>query len=122
MLGGVHPVIPPGTLVHLKAEGSNTIRLASAQNAELDEGPDLGGKATMKVLRYDPSTGERDLHVTVLGGSLAGRSGWVFSSEAHGDDGEPVDMFASSVMEVPRRPPVAAPATSSGPRELCVLP
>ena len=84
----------------------------------MDDGPDLGGQATAKVLRYDPSTGERDLYVTVLDGSLAGQFGWVFSSEAHGDDGKPIHMFAGSVIEVPRRaPPTAAPATPQETRE-----
>ena len=116
MAGGIHPVIPPGMLVHLKAD--STIRLAPAQDFEMDDGPDLGGQATAKVLRYDPSTGERDLYVTVLDGSLAGQFGWVFSSEAHGDDGKPIDMFAGSVIEVPRRaPPTAAPATPQETRE-----
>lgn len=84
----------------------------------MDDGPDLGGQATAKLLRYDPSTGDRDLYVTVLDGSLAGRSGWVFSGDAHGDDGKPIDMFASSVIEVPRQtPPIASRTTPPGTRE-----
>jgi hypothetical protein len=120
MLGGIHPVIPPGAIVHLKSGSNSTIRLAPTPDAGDDEGADIGGPTTAKVLRYTASpTGDRDLYVTVLNGSLAGQSGWVSSYDGvHGDDGAPIDNFAGSVIDAPRRQAAAdaAPAPS-GPRE-----
>jgi hypothetical protein len=98
LLGGIHPSIPQGTTIHLKREGNNTLRLASSRDATLDSGHDLGDQATAQVIRYDPSTGDRDLLVVVKDGQMAGKSGWVFSTDAHGDDGEPVELFAYSLL------------------------
>lgn len=87
LLIGLHPFIPPRTLIHLRREGNATLRLASSQNADLDSGLDLGEEATAKVLRYVPLTGGRDLYVTIFDGKWAERSGWVFTSDGVGDGG-----------------------------------
>jgi hypothetical protein len=110
MLGGIHPIIPAGTLVYLAAAGTDTLRLASAPDVGLDSGPDIGKQATAKVLRYDPSTGDRSLYVKLLDGPQAGKRGWVFDLAATGADGKPVGMFAGSVVDIsPRQTPPAAP-------------
>ena len=96
LFGGLHPNIPQGTTVHLKREGNNTLRLAFSR--DYDSGLDLGYQATAQVIRYDPSTDDRDLRVVVKDGQMAGRSGWVFSLGAHGDDGELLGYFAYSLL------------------------
>jgi hypothetical protein len=80
------PVIPKGTTIQLTSRAPKAIRLASSQNANLDEGLDLGNHATMQVIRFLPST-MRDLYIEVTSGPHKGRTGWVFSLDANQIDG-----------------------------------
>ena len=99
LFGGTHPKIPQGTPVHLQRRGNDTLRLAASRDADFDAGPDLGDQANAKVIRYDPSTDDRDLYVTIIDGPLAGKSGWIFSLEGDGDDGKPLDEFEFSILD-----------------------
>jgi hypothetical protein len=90
--------MPQGTLLHLRREGTSTLRLAASRDADLDDGLDLGDQATATIGRYDPSTDDRTLFITVTDGPRAGKSGWVFSMDAHGDDGDPIGFFAFSLL------------------------
>lgn len=106
LFGGIHPRIPQGTIIYLKREGNNVLRLAPSQDAAFDSGPDLGDRATAKVIRYDPATDGAELYVIVINGALTGRTGWVLTSDADSTDGIPVDMFAQAMLTVPRPPNV----------------
>lgn len=96
---GIHPMIPKGTTVHLRQDGADTLRLATSQNADSESGQNLGQKATAKVLRYDPSATGFNLYVEILDGKYAGSTGWVLTMDAAGDDGEPPDIFAQSIVD-----------------------
>jgi len=98
---GVHPVIPPGAIIHLKQSGTATLMLTQSQDADFNSGLNLGEQATAKVVRYDPTNGDRDLYVTVVDGKFAGSSGWVFSLDGNGDDGDPLDIFAQALVTAP---------------------
>jgi len=98
---GIHPIIPAGAIIHLKQEGNETLMLTRSQDADEDSGLNLGEEATAKVVRYDPTTGDRNLYVTVIDGKFAGSSGWVFSLDGNGDDGDPLDIFAQALVDAP---------------------
>jgi hypothetical protein len=99
LLGGIHPMIPGGTIIHLQQSGSGTLELASSQDADEDSGLNLGDHATAEVLRYDPSTEYRNLYVKILDGNSAGSRGWVFTLDGNGADGDPLDAFAGAVID-----------------------
>ena len=113
LLGGLHPSIPRGAVVHLQGavvhlqkEGTDVPHLAPSRYAPLDGGVDLGDYATGNVIRYDPSTSGRELFVVITDGAFAHRRGWVFTLGAESGDGEPVSVFDQSVLKVPRPPPI----------------
>lgn len=105
LLGGIHPVIPEGTRVHFTKIGYAPLQLAPSQHAAPDSGPDLGEQVTAKVLQYDPSTGDRDIYVTIMDGVFAGQSGWMFAFEADGADGQSINIFAEALLKAPPPPP-----------------
>jgi hypothetical protein len=76
------PVIPKGTTIQLTSRARKAIRLAPSQNANLNEGLDLGKQGTAQVIRFLPST-TRDLYVEVTSGPHRGRTGWVFSVDVN---------------------------------------
>ena len=76
------PVLPKGTTIQLTGRASKVIRLAPSQNANLDEGLDLGKQTTAQVIRFLPST-TRDLYVEMTSGPRKGRTGWVFSVDVN---------------------------------------
>ena len=79
----IAPAIPPGvTLLLTRAPGEEVMRLAPSENAGSDAGVDLGARAKVVVLRYDPSSQDRELDVRVLDGRYAGRAGWVYRHSA----------------------------------------
>ena len=83
----LQPAIPIGTVLVMKKEGNATLNLAPRQGSDLNAGPDLGDKVTVKVLHYYPKTGDRSLYVTVLDGNRAGQNGWMFANDAETPDG-----------------------------------
>jgi hypothetical protein len=99
----LHPIIPKGTLIYFKREGSDTLRLASTQQS--DSGLNLGDSITAQLVRYDPATSDRDLYVTILAGQYAGRSGWMFTLEGSTSKGDPMGTFLQSATEAAPEPP-----------------
>jgi hypothetical protein len=110
----IRPAIPKGAIVHFKKDVSATMRLAPSQDSGLDIGQDIGDQATAKVIRYDPSTGDRGLYVTVMDGIAIGKSGWMFVSEAEDGDGQPVGSFDREALKtsLPLAPEQATEASS----------
>lgn len=80
--------IPIGTtLVLTKGSDTDQIRLASRQDSELNDGPDLGDHVTIKVLHYYPDSQNRNIYAEVLDGNYAGKNGWFFTMDAKTTDG-----------------------------------
>jgi len=95
-LAEIYPIVPLGTIMHLKQQGDASLMLAPSYAADLDSGINLGQQATAKVVRFEPTySGNRQFYVTILDGKYAGSSGWVFDLYVNGDDGEPLDMFST---------------------------
>jgi len=99
LLGGTHPNVPKGTIVHYKKGGNETLRLAPSRDSDLDTGPDLGDKVTATILQYDPASDGMNLYVEIKDGKFAGQKGWMLSLGAESDDGEPVDIFYGSIID-----------------------
>ena len=102
----LHPVIPSGTVVHFKKIGNKSIQLFSISkiNSSKIKGLDLGDEVSAKVIEYNPSSDDDwDLNVTIRDGKYAGRSGWMLSSDAKGEDGTPIDQFSEAVISDERK-------------------
>jgi hypothetical protein len=98
---GIHPIIPAGAIIYLGKGGGETVTLAKTQDADEGTGLDLGEHATAKVLRYDPSSDGFDLYVEVTDGKFAGSRGWVFTSDGLDGNGDPLSIFADSMITSP---------------------
>lgn len=88
---GLQPVVPIGTIAVMAASGSTTLNLAPTQVAAADAGPNIGERAVVRILRYDPATESRALYVQVLDGAFADRRGWMFASDGAAEDGASLD-------------------------------
>ena len=86
----LQPVVPLGTVVVMKRTGNETLNLAPRQGSDLNAGPNLGDKVTVKVLHYYPDTGDRPLYVNVLDGTHVGQNGWMFAMDGETLDGKAV--------------------------------
>lgn len=98
---GLHPVIPPGTVVQYKKLGNDRLLIfPSAKISANDErGVDLGKSVSAKVLSYDPTNAENfDLHVKIIDGPHAGQTGWMLAFGAVGQDGVPIEQFDKAVI------------------------
>lgn len=100
----LHPVIPPGTVVHYKRTGNETLQLFSTSEIgsdDHDKGLGLGDQFSAKIIKYDPSKDDEwDFDVTILDGRYAGKSGWMLSFGALGNDGNPIDQFSQAVISL----------------------
>ena len=86
----LQPMLPVGTVIVMKRMGNAVLNLAPRQASDLNVGPDLGDKVTVRVLHYYPDTADRSLYVNVLDGKYAGQNGWMFAMDAQTLDGKPV--------------------------------
>jgi hypothetical protein len=93
LFGQVHPYIPKGTVVHFEGRENGTLYLAPSRDADLFAGPVLGEPVSATVLQYDPSSDGGNLYLQINDGKFAGQKGWILTSDALSEDGEPVDMF-----------------------------
>jgi hypothetical protein len=103
-LMAIHPVIPKGTVIQFKRVGNETLRLGAIQQS--NDGANLGDNVTVRLVKYDASTADADLYVTVLSGQYAGRSGWMLSMDGVTANGNPVAMFLQSATEATAEPSV----------------
>lgn len=94
-LEGLHPLIPTGTIVQFYRHEDSTLRLGSSEQS--DDGPDLGDNVTARVERYDPTSADADLYVTVVDGPYSGKSGWMHSLYAAEIAGASFTKFADAV-------------------------
>lgn len=95
---GLHPLIPPGTIIRFKKTGNETIELSTLAAADNSRTIDLGDQVSAKLVDYDPSIDDNyGLHVTILDGVHAGQSGWTLSL-GMADDGSLVDQFSGAVI------------------------
>lgn len=77
------PPIPRGVAVTLRPAANETLTISSNQNAELDNGLNLGPRACAVTVRFDPKNADkRDLLVHVTRGKYAGKTGWLFARQA----------------------------------------
>jgi len=74
------PNIPSGTIVHLRNDYD--IRFSTTQNILSPDSLNLGHKATVQIIRFDPS-GERQFYVLITDGPHAGEKGWLSSLDTH---------------------------------------
>ena len=94
---GLHPFVPPRTVIQFKKIGNESFELFPNQRIG---GVDLGNEVRAKVIKYDPSADDNwDLQVTILDGPDAGQSGWMLSSGALSEDGKPMDQFEGAVID-----------------------
>jgi hypothetical protein len=101
---GRHPSVPTGATVHFTRTGNERIQLHDAAAITNNKGFDLGDKVSATVLRYDPTADDkRDLYVRINDGPHAGKTGWMLSSGADTDDGNPMDQFDQAVISNKRR-------------------
>jgi hypothetical protein len=111
LLGGIHPIIPVGTKIHLKRDGNATINLAAKFDADYGSGPDLGEHVTVKMIRSAPDYDM--IYVSVIDGPFAGKTGWVLR-DGTDDAGDYVSLFDGAVVAVTPR---AAERREGSPRE-----
>jgi hypothetical protein len=101
---GLHSNVPTGAIVHFTRTGNGGIQLHGTATITEDEGLDLGDKVSATVLRYDPTGDDKwDLYVPINDGPHAGKTGWMLSSGANTDDGNPMDQFDRAVISNKRR-------------------
>jgi hypothetical protein len=86
------PPIPSGTVVALVPAPNETLTISSSRRAELDDGINLGARASAVVLQFDPASDGRDLFVRVTNGKYAGKTGWLYSRQAFAGD-RPVNLL-----------------------------
>jgi len=96
----LHPLVPSGIVVHYKKIGNGTLKLfPTSKIGDNQESLDLGDQFSARVIKYDPSSDDEwDLNITILDGKYSGKSGWMLSMGADGDDGIPVDQFSKAVI------------------------
>jgi hypothetical protein len=100
-LDGLHPIIPPGTVVKYKKLGDGSLLLFPSPKSPTNNegGIDLGQSVSAKVLSYDPTNDDAfDLNLQIIDGPHAGETGWMLASSADGQDGEPIDLFDKAVI------------------------
>jgi hypothetical protein len=99
-LDGLHPLIPAGTIVHGKRTGNEKLSLYSGPTIKNhDDGLNLGDEFSAKVITYDPTKDDQwDLHVLLLDGKYAGKSGWMLGDFLVDSRGELVDQFSKAVV------------------------
>jgi hypothetical protein len=100
-LDGLHPIIPPGTVVQYKKLGDESLLLFLSPKSPTNNegGIDLGQSVSAKVLSYDPTNDDGfDLNLQIIDGPHAGKTGWMLASSADGQDGVPIDLFDKAVM------------------------
>lgn len=99
---GMHPVIPPGTIVQYKRLGNDRLLLFPSPKIPAngnDGGVDLGESVSAKVLSYDPASDDNfDLHLQVVDGVHAGQEGWMLALGGVAQDGVPIDQFDKAVI------------------------
>lgn len=71
----IYPRIPIGAHLTLDTKSNAQEKLNSSQTA--DDGPTLDLGATVKVLKYEPTTRDDNIYVQVTSGSHAGSKGWL---------------------------------------------
>ncbi len=102
----LHPLVPPGTILHLKKFENEAIELyPRARICDNEHGIQLGDHVTVQVIKHYPSNddywdGHVTVHVTVLDGDHRGQSGWMLAAleAAEADDGLPIDQFSDAVL------------------------
>jgi hypothetical protein len=100
----LHPLIPSGTKIHFKRSGNETFQLFSKSTINNDKGIDLGDHVSATVISYDPSKDDDyDMRVKINDGKYVGQEGWILSFGAHGDDGNPIDIFSGAVISDERK-------------------
>jgi len=100
-LDGLHPIIPPGTVVKYKKLGDESLLLFPSPKSPTNNegGIDLGQSVSAKVLSYDPTNDDGfDLNLQIIDGPHAGETGWMLASSADGQDGVPIDLFDKAVI------------------------
>jgi hypothetical protein len=100
-LDGLHPIIPPGTVVQYKKLGDERLLLfPSPKPSTNNEGAiDLGQSVSAKVLSYDPTNDDGfDTNLQIIDGPHAGETGWMLASSADGQDGVPIHLFDKAVI------------------------
>ena len=100
-LDGLHPIIPPGTVVQYKKLGDESLLLFQSPKIPINNkgGIDLGQSVSAKVLSYDPTNDDGfDLNLQIIDGPHAGETGWMLASSADGQDGVPIDLFDKAVI------------------------
>jgi hypothetical protein len=78
----VAPAVPVGTLVDLAPQPIERLTLAPKPAWKSGEGTDLGARVRARVIRYVPSTDERELFVSIINGPHVGATGWVYAHTA----------------------------------------
>lgn len=86
LLGSLQPSIVRGTVLHVSKDWSAPLVLYNASFGR--DGVDLGTKAFVRVLRYDPVSESRTLYVSVLTGRYTGRRGWIFIQDVDSPDAD----------------------------------
>ena len=76
------PAIPIGTIVDLAPQPQERLTLAAKPSSGSTTGTDLGAHVRARVLRHVPSADARELRVSILSGSPAGATGWVYAHTA----------------------------------------
>jgi len=83
------------THVDLAPQPQERLTLAPRSSSDSATGIDLGAHVRARVLHYVPSADARELRVSILSGSHAGLTGWVYAHTATIDD-LPITLFRNS--------------------------
>lgn len=96
-LDGLHPIIPPNTVIMFKEDDRVPYDLYSHGDTRIKDHVEMKGPFKAKLIQYDPSSDTNwDLHVTILDGENAGKSGWMLSFGAMAEDGRMLDQFSNA--------------------------
>lgn len=78
----LQPDILVGSVLVMGRDWTGPLTLGRSVNGP---GPDIGPRATVKVLRYVPTHPHRSVFVRVLDGDFKGREGWMFMGNSETD-------------------------------------
>jgi hypothetical protein len=88
-ISAMYPLIPPDTILKIKANDSSHLTISSDRKAAENSGTDLGASATIKIVAFEPTYEAREILATIVSGPHAGTRGWIDGANMTLPDGRP---------------------------------
>lgn len=93
-VGGLQPDVPVGTIFAMERDLGASLGLAKHADGDRDQDiEDIGDRANVRVLRYEPLAGAHTLYVEVLDGPHRGEKGWMGIQDARTFNETKVSIF-----------------------------